>query len=180
MSQYNKTKGSQFETDVMKWLRKTGAIAERLTKAGAKDEGDIVTVIAGETYILELKNRATLALPQFWREAQVEALNYAKARGIGEVPLSYVIVKRRNASIDQAWVIQDLSQWLKEKQMPVPEGQITTSEILQAVAEPATGEYIFDEEVVPLDEAIAEADAEEAVEEYVAEKPAPKKRATKI
>jgi Holliday junction resolvase len=167
MSQYNKTKGSQFETDVMKWLRKTGAIAERLTKAGAKDEGDIVTVIAGETYILELKNRATLALPQFWREAQVEALNYAKARGIGEVPLSYVIVKRRNASIDQAWVIQDLSQWLKEKQMPVPEGQITTSEILVP-------------EVVPLDEAIAEADAEEAVEEYVAEKPAPKKRATKI
>ena len=113
MSQYNKTKGSQFETDVMKWLRKAGVIAERLTKAGAKDEGDIVTVIAGETYILELKNRQTLSLPEFWREAQVEALNYAKARGLGEVPLSYVIVKRRNASIDQAWVISDLAQWLK-------------------------------------------------------------------
>jgi len=116
MSQYNKTKGSQFETDVMKWLRKAGVMAERLSKAGAKDEGDIVTVIAGETYILELKNRATLSLPEFWREAQVEALNYAKARGIGEVPLSYVIVKRRNASIDQAWVIESLEQWLKGKQ----------------------------------------------------------------
>jgi Holliday junction resolvase len=139
MSQYNKTKGSQFETDVMKWLRKMGAIAERLTKAGAKDEGDIVTVIAGETYILELKNRQTLSLPQFWREAQVEALNYAKARGIGEVPLSYVIVKRRNAPIEQAWVIQDLTQWIKEKKMPVPEGEITTSEILST-----------DEEVVEL------------------------------
>jgi len=115
MSQYNKTKGSQFETDVMKWLRKCGVIAERLTKAGAKDEGDIVTVIAGETYILELKNRATLSLPEFWREAQVEALNYAKARGLGEVPLSYVVVKRRNASIDQAWVIESLDQWLKGK-----------------------------------------------------------------
>ena len=135
MSQYNKTKGSQFETDVMKWLRKAGVIAERLTKAGAKDEGDIVTVIAGETYILELKNRATLSLPEFWREAQVEALNYAKARGLGEVPLSYVIVKRRNASIDQAWVIQDLAQWIKEKQMPVPEGNITTSDILVPVVE---------------------------------------------
>jgi Holliday junction resolvase len=130
MSQYNKTKGSQFETDVMKWLRKSGVLAERLTKAGAKDEGDIVTVIAGETYILELKNRATLSLPEFWREAQVEALNYAKARGLGEVPLSYVIVKRRNASIDQAWVIQDLAQWTKEKKMPVPGGEITTTEIL--------------------------------------------------
>jgi len=117
MSRYNKTKGATFETDVLKWLRKqTGVLAERLTKAGSKDEGDMVAVIAGETYILELKNRATLSLPEFWREAQVEALNYAKARGIGEVPLSYVIVKRRNASIDQAWVISDLAQWLKEKQ----------------------------------------------------------------
>jgi Holliday junction resolvase len=145
MSQYNKTKGSQFETDVMKWLRKSGVIAERLTKAGAKDEGDIVTVIAGETYILELKNRATLSLPEFWREAQVEALNYAKARGLGEVPLSYVIVKRRNASIDQAWVIQDLAQWIKEKQMPVPGGEITTSEILVP-------------EVVPVEEVTEEAE----------------------
>ena len=146
MSQYNKTKGSQFETDVMKWLRKMGAIAERLTKAGAKDEGDIVTVIAGETYILELKNRQTLTLPVFWKEAQVEAFNYAKARGLGEVPLSYVIVKRRNAPIEQAWVIQDLTQWLKEKKMPVPEGEITTSEILSADAEEATEELTPDEE----------------------------------
>jgi Holliday junction resolvase len=112
----NQRLGASFETDVMKWLRKAGVIAERLTKAGAKDEGDIVTVVAGQTYILELKNRQTLSLPEFWREAQVEALNYAKARDLGEVPLSYVIVKRRNASIDQAWVICDLAQWLKEKQ----------------------------------------------------------------
>ena len=116
MANKNGRKGSQFETDVMKWLRGAGVMAERLTKAGAKDEGDMVVIISGETYILELKNRQTLSLPEFWREAQVEALNYAKARGLGEVPLSYVVVKRRNASIDQAWVIQDLTQWLKEKQ----------------------------------------------------------------
>jgi Holliday junction resolvase len=112
----NQRIGSKFETDVMKWLRKCGVMAERLTKAGAKDEGDIVTVIAGETYILELKNRATLSLPEFWREAEVEALNYAKARGLGEVPLHYVVVKRRNSGIENAWVIQDLAQWIKEKQ----------------------------------------------------------------
>jgi Holliday junction resolvase len=116
MANKNGRKGSQFETDVMKWLRKMGAMAERLTKAGAKDEGDMVVIISGETYILELKNRATLSLPEFWREAEVEALNYAKARDIGEVPLHYVIVKRRNSSIENAWVIQDLKQWLKEKQ----------------------------------------------------------------
>jgi Holliday junction resolvase len=115
MANKNGRKGSQFETDVMKWLRNAGAMAERLTKAGAKDEGDMVVIISGETFILELKNRQTLSLPEFWREAQVEALNYAKARGLGEVPLSYVVVKRRNAPIEQAWVIQDLTQWLKEK-----------------------------------------------------------------
>ena len=113
---YNKAKGAAFEIDVMKWFRGLGILAERLRLAGAKDEGDLVCVVAGKTYILELKNRATLSLPEFWREAEVEALNYAKARGIGEVPLHYVVVKRRNSGIENAWVIQDLKQWLKEKQ----------------------------------------------------------------
>ena len=131
----------------MKWLRKAGVLAERLTKAGSKDEGDMVVVIAGKSYILELKNRATLSLPEFWREAEVEALNYASARGLGEVPLHYVVVKRRNASIDQAWVIQDLAQWTKEKQMPVPEGDITTTEILEPeeVVEESTTEEEADD-----------------------------------
>jgi Holliday junction resolvase len=146
MANKNGRKGSQFETDVMKWLRNAGVMAERLTKAGAKDEGDMVVIISGETYILELKNRQTLSLPEFWREAQVEALNYAKARGIGEVPLSYVVVKRRNASIDQAWVIQDLTQWLKEKQMPVPGGEITTTEILVPVVEEVVEDSTTEEE----------------------------------
>jgi len=51
--------------------------------------------------------------------------------------------------------------------MPVPEGSITTSQILVP-------------EVVPLEEAIIEADAESAVEEYIVEKIAPKKRAKKV
>jgi Holliday junction resolvase len=116
MANPNGRKGAKFETDVMKWLRDKGVSAERLTKAGAKDEGDLVCLIAGRTFILELKNRGTLSLPEFWREAEVEALNYAKARGKGEVPLHYVIVKRRNSGIENAWVIQDLKQWIKEKE----------------------------------------------------------------
>jgi hypothetical protein len=35
---------------------------------------------------LNSRTGQTLSLPEFWREAQVEALNYAKARGLGEVP----------------------------------------------------------------------------------------------
>lgn len=126
MSAYNKAKGSKFETDVMKYLRKLGHFAERLAKAGASDEGDIVTIIAGQTYILECKNRKKLDLPTFWAEAEKEAKNYARARGLPGCPPAFVIVKRRNASIEQAWVVQPLEKWIE--QMPVPQGQITSTE----------------------------------------------------
>jgi Holliday junction resolvase len=116
MANPNGRKGAAFETAVMKWLRSVGVMCERLVKAGAKDEGDLMCVIAGKTYVLELKNRTTLALPEFWREAVVEAENYAKARGLVEVPPAYVIVKRRNAGIEKSWVIQDLEQWVATKQ----------------------------------------------------------------
>lgn len=113
MSSYNKAKGSKFETDVMKYLRKLGHFAERLAKAGANDEGDIVTIIAGQTYILECKNRKSLDLPQFWAEAQAEAANYAKARGLVVEPPAFVIVKRRRGRIEDAWVIQSLEKWIE-------------------------------------------------------------------
>lgn len=128
MSSYNKAKGSKFETDVMKYLRKLGHFAERLAKAGASDEGDIVTIIAGQTYILECKNRKKLDLPTFWAEAEKEAKNYAKARGLPGCPPAFVIVKRRNASVDKAWVIQPLEKWMEN--MPTPQGDITTSTII--------------------------------------------------
>ena len=127
MSSYNKQKGSKFETDVMKYLRKLGHFAERLAKAGSNDEGDIVTIIAGQTYILECKNRKSINLPQFWDEAQTEAKNYAKARGLVVEPPAFVIVKRRQHGIEKAWVVQTLEKWIE--QMPVPEGKITTSKI---------------------------------------------------
>ena len=129
MSTYNKVKGSKFETDVMKYLRSPGHFAERLAKAGASDEGDIVTIIAGQTYILECKNRKKVDLPQFWKEAEKEAQNYAKARGLPGSPPAFVIVKRRNASIEQAWVVQPLEKWIE--QMPTPQGDITSTEIIK-------------------------------------------------
>jgi hypothetical protein len=58
-----------------------------------------------------LKTRKKLDLPQFWREAVAEAENYGKARK-QETPISYVIIKRRNAPIEQAWVVETMEQWL--------------------------------------------------------------------
>jgi len=113
MSAANKRKGSLFETKTLKVLRGRGLLAERLRLAGKDDEGDIVCMVAGQPYVFELKATAKMELPRFWREATIEAENYAKARGLDQVPPAYVIVKRRNAGIEQAWVIQDLDQWIR-------------------------------------------------------------------
>ena len=115
MANPNGRKGAAFETAVLRFFRAAGVVAERLTKAGARDEGDLVVIISGATYILELKNRKKLDLPIFWAEAQIEAENYARARNLDFIPPAYVIVKRRNASIEKSWVIQDLTQWLSDK-----------------------------------------------------------------
>jgi len=112
MSAANKRKGAAFETGILKWLRSKGVSAERLRLAGKDDEGDIVCMVAGQPYVFELKATVKMDLPQFWREATVEAANYAKARGLDTVPPAYVIVKRRMAGLEQSWVIQDLRQWL--------------------------------------------------------------------
>lgn len=113
MSAANKRKGSLFETGILKFLRVRGVLAERLRLAGKDDEGDIVCIVAGQPYIFELKATAKMELPRFWREATMEAANYAKARNLDKVPPAYVIVKRRNAGLEQSWVIQDLDQWLR-------------------------------------------------------------------
>jgi Holliday junction resolvase len=114
MSNPNKRKGSAFESAILQWLRGKGLLAEKLALAGTNDEGDIVCFVSGQPYVLELKNRAKLELPQFWKEATTEAVNYAKARNLKVVPPAYVIVKRRNAGIEQSWVIQTLEQWIGE------------------------------------------------------------------
>jgi Holliday junction resolvase len=116
MANPNGRKGSAFEIGVLKWLRSRGVNAERLRLSGIKDEGDIVAIVAGKTYVLELKNRKSISLPTFWDEAVKEAKNYAKARGLEKTPPAFVIVKRRNASIEDAFVIQDLESWLAERE----------------------------------------------------------------
>lgn len=113
MANPNGRKGSLFETSFMKWLRMVGLTAERLTKAGAKDEGDIVVIAHGKPYVLELKATKKIALPQFWDEAKIEAENYAKARNLDIVPEKYVILKRRQHGIEKAWVIEDAEQFAK-------------------------------------------------------------------
>lgn len=113
-AQSNKRKGAAFEIDVMKWFRSLGFTAERLRLAGKEDEGDVVVVVAGDTYLFECKNTATLKLDDFWRQIEVEAENYAKKRNT-DVPFHYVLWKRKRKGINKTWVIQELDQWLEER-----------------------------------------------------------------
>ncbi len=84
---------------------------------GAYKFDHIITISAPEELRIErLKNRKAISLPTFWDEAVKEAKNYSKARGLEEAPPSFVVVKRRNASIERAFVIQDLESWLGERQ----------------------------------------------------------------
>ena len=107
--------GTAFATAVLRYLRSRKVGAEKLTQAGSNDEGDMAVVIAGKTYVFELKATKKIDLPGFWREAELEAQNYAKARGLEVVPPAYAVVKRRNAGIDKSWVVQSLESWLAEK-----------------------------------------------------------------
>ena len=111
----NKRKGAAFELDIVKWFRKLNFTAERLRLAGKDDEGDVVVVVAGKTYLFECKNTAKLELDNFWSQIELEAKNYAKQRKI-EPPLHYVLWKRKRKGINKTWVIQTLDQWLEEKQ----------------------------------------------------------------
>lgn len=110
----NKRKGASFEIDIVKWFRSLGFKAERLRLAGKEDEGDVVVVVAGQTYLFECKNTQSLQLEEFWRQIEVEAKNYAKQRDV-EVPLHYILYKRKRKGVDKTWVIQELNQWLDEK-----------------------------------------------------------------
>lgn len=112
---YNKAKGSAFEIDVMKWFRSLGITVERLRLAGKDDEGDVVVIVGAGTYLFECKNTAKLELDNFWKQAEVEAKNYAKARDI-DTPFHYVLWKRKRKGINETWVIQNLEQWLEERQ----------------------------------------------------------------
>ena len=111
---YNKSKGAAFELDVIKWFRKIGLSAERLRLAGKDDEGDVVVIVGASTYLFECKNTARLELEEFWRQTEVEAKNYAKARNV-DVPFHYVLWKRKRKGIEKTWVIQSLDQWLEER-----------------------------------------------------------------
>lgn len=107
----HKARGGQHESDIQNDAREKGHESDKIARAGAKDQGDVI--VKG----IELKGHALIEakapgkdgkidLPGWLKEAKVEAQHYADARGIdvgGLIPM--VVIKARGKSIDEAYVV---------------------------------------------------------------------------
>lgn len=107
----HKARGASFETDIRDWFRARGYDAERLARAGAKDEGDVVVKadFLGSIGIIECKAPGagnSINLSGWQKESQVEATHYSEARSIDrDAVLPAVIIKARGKSISDAYLV---------------------------------------------------------------------------
>jgi hypothetical protein len=107
----HKARGAGFEVDARDWFRSHGYDAERLARAGAKDEGDVAirADFLGSIGVLECKAPGagnSIDLSGWTKEAQIEATHYAEARGLDrDAVLPAVLIKARGKSIDDAYLV---------------------------------------------------------------------------
>ena len=110
----HKARGATFETDIRDWFRSRGYDADRLARAGAKDEGDVAVRadFLGSVGVIECKAPGAgnaIDLSGWTKEAQTEAAHYAQARGIErEAILAAVIIKARGKSLEDSYLVLKL------------------------------------------------------------------------
>lgn len=111
MSAANRAKGKRWEHDLLAYLREAGLDAEALRLAGTKDQGDIVVRLdRNMRVIVEAKNSA-MQPSVYVGEAQIEAGNYASARGFDrDSVLPVAVVKRRQAHTSRAYCLIELHE----------------------------------------------------------------------
>lgn len=113
-----KRAGAKFETDVVQYIREQDLIAERLAKAGANDEGDVVLGPWSDMpVVMETKvrrDRTTgLSLGTMVGEAVKEASNYRNARDLRADVVPVAVLKKVQGSIGEAYVVIRLEDFLK-------------------------------------------------------------------
>lgn len=107
----NKRAGADHEIKLTAWWRGKGWDSERISKKGTRDEGDVVVTLDNhESLVIEAKNAARLTLPEWWRQAEAEAARWTEDRP-GRLGWPVVVVKRRNAGIEQSWVVMSLESF---------------------------------------------------------------------
>jgi|TARA_B100001094_G_scaffold242711_1_gene238784 Holliday junction resolvase len=117
MSSRNKAKGSRFENLLEVWLIAAGYIAQRLARAGKKDVGDLhIRLTDGTFLVIEAKAAKSMKLPEWLKEAAVEAENHEEKYGAESYGV--VVSKCRGKGADQAYAIfrlVDLLEFLRLK-----------------------------------------------------------------
>ena len=107
----HKARGATYETDIRDWFRANGYDSERLARTGARDEGDVVVRkdFLGSIGVIECKAPGAgnaISLSAWTKEAQIEALHYAEARGLTrEQVMPAVLIKARGKSIADSYLV---------------------------------------------------------------------------
>ena len=105
MSSPQKIKGSQYERDVVKWLRSMGyPCAERAYGAGRHDDVGDIDGING--VVIECKNEKSFRIPQYLRELEDEMTHADAETGV-------VLIKKRGTSnISESYAVMPAELWV--------------------------------------------------------------------
>lgn len=109
----NKRRGSQFEIDLLSYLRQRELSAERLRLTGRRDEGDLVFHLGGYHFVIEAKAEKTIGLAGYMTELEVEKENYSKARNLRDRYLVHgvAVVKAPRKSTGEAYAVLRLDDF---------------------------------------------------------------------
>lgn len=100
-----KQKGTSWESAIVKYCEDNGVPATRRQKAGNKDNGDIN--LCNNLWTVEAKSVATINLPGFLRELDVEMIN-------SKAPWGAVWIKRRGKSSPaEGYVVMEGRQFVE-------------------------------------------------------------------
>lgn len=110
----NRSAGKRWEAEVRDGGRQAyGLDIERTRDTGTNDEGDLVIREGGHYFVIEAKN-AKLEPTGFLAEAEVEAKNYAKRRGLpSEIVHPAVFVKRRQKGLKDGLVLLTVNEYVR-------------------------------------------------------------------
>lgn len=121
-----KAGGSRFERTTADYLRdRTGQVfIDKQSKYGARDRGDIANVLwHGHRLVIECKEIITPALPEWTREAQLEARNAGAIAGV-------VVSKRKgSAKPGEQWVHMTVDDLVQLLTAPLPGPLTAGSEV---------------------------------------------------
>lgn len=112
----NKRRGANFEIELVDWLLSNGLNAQRLPRSGRNDVGDAFLPGVNGIYVIEAKaprQHGRIDLSGWIREAALEAENYKIQKRLAVSPTPLVIIKASNKGIGDAYVVQRLSDVLK-------------------------------------------------------------------